>query len=45
VCDDLGARHLTLSVDTRNEPALAVYRTHGFRSYHEQRVFLWRRDW
>jgi mycothiol synthase len=45
VCDDLGAKHLTLSVDTRNEPALAVYRTHGFRSYHEQRVFLWRRDW
>jgi len=41
---ELGATHLTLSVDTRNEPALAVYRGHGFRSFQEQRVFLWRRD-
>jgi len=40
---ELGAQHVTLSVDTRNEPALSVYRRHGFRSYHEQRVFLWRR--
>lgn len=43
-CDHLGGEHLTLSVDARNEPALAVYRDHGFRRYHEQRVFLWRRD-
>ncbi|MCU0703381.1 MAG: GNAT family N-acetyltransferase [Fimbriiglobus sp.] len=41
---ELGAAYLTLSVDTRNEPALAVYRGHGFRAYHRQRVFLWRRD-
>lgn len=41
---ELGASHLTLSVDTRNEPALALYRSHGFRSFQEQRVFLWRRD-
>lgn len=41
---ELGASHLTLSVDTRNEPALALYRGHGFRSFQEQRVFLWRRD-
>ncbi len=40
---DQGAAHVTLSVDTRNEPALGVYRRYGFRSYHEQRVFLWRR--
>jgi GNAT superfamily N-acetyltransferase len=40
---DLGAAHVTLSVDSRNEPALAVYRRHGFRSYREQRVFLWHR--
>jgi ribosomal protein S18 acetylase RimI-like enzyme len=41
---ELGGKHLTLSVDTRNEPALSVYRGHGFRSYQEQRVFLWRAD-
>lgn len=40
----LGGKHMTLSVDTRNEPALAVYRRHGFRSFQEQRVFLWRAD-
>ena len=40
----LGGKHMTLSVDTRNEPALSVYRRHGFRSYQEQRVFLWRAD-
>lgn len=40
----LGGRHMTLSVDTRNEPALSVYRRHGFRSFQEQRVFLWRAD-
>jgi ribosomal protein S18 acetylase RimI-like enzyme len=44
-CEYLGGEHLTLSVDARNEPALAVYRDHGFKRYHEQRVFLWRPDW
>jgi ribosomal protein S18 acetylase RimI-like enzyme len=42
-CAGLGGEHITLSVDARNEPALAVYRDHGFRRYHDQRVFLWRR--
>lgn len=44
-CRELGGKHLTLSVDTRNEPASAVYRRHRFQPFQEQRVFLWRADW
>ena len=40
---EMGVKHVTLSVDARNEPALGVYRRLGFTMYHEQRVFLWRR--
>lgn len=35
------AEWLTLSADVRNEPALRVYRAHGFREYDLQDVFLW----
>jgi ribosomal protein S18 acetylase RimI-like enzyme len=36
---------LNLSVDERNEPALQLYRAHGFRPYQWQRVVLWRPSW
>jgi ribosomal protein S18 acetylase RimI-like enzyme len=39
-----GACQLTLAVDTRNQPALKVYRTLGFERYDHREVFLttWR---
>jgi ribosomal protein S18 acetylase RimI-like enzyme len=36
-----GARRLFLTVDARNAPARAVYRSVGFESCSEQAVFLW----
>jgi len=35
-----GGRTLKLSVDARNEPALRLYRTHGFQPSGERAVFL-----
>lgn len=43
--DALGFADLSLSVDVRNEPALRLYRGHGFRPYQWQQVFLWRPSW
>lgn len=37
---DSGIRSLTLSVDVRNEPALRLYRRHGFTERDRQEVFL-----
>ena len=44
-CRRLGGEHLSLSVDTRNAPAVAIYHRAGFLHLQEQRVFLWRADW
>ena len=38
---EVGAEWLTLSVDERNEPAMQLYRSHGFREYDRQAVLLW----
>ena len=36
----LGFRTLTLSVDVRNDPAVRLYRGHGFRVYDWRDVYL-----
>jgi ribosomal protein S18 acetylase RimI-like enzyme len=35
------AEWVTLSADVRNDPALKLYRAHGFREYDRQHVYLW----
>ncbi len=44
-CREHGGEHLSLSVDTRNTPAVGLYRRFGFIQLQEQRVYLWRADW
>ncbi len=38
----IGAEWMTLSVDTRNEPALRLYDRHDFRPFDSQGVYLWK---
>lgn len=38
----VGAEWITLSVDTRNLPAIRLYERHAFRSFDVQDVYLWK---